>query len=146
MSFFMKNIGNPFVKMILQSPFHPLMSESTAVISVMGKKSGKTYSFPVNYLRAGNTIWITSMRNRSWWKNLRGGAKVSLLLAGRDCEGQGEVFEDTSKVVKYLTEYLLLRLANAKYFEVGLDPEGKLIPEDLTRAAEKRVMVRVILS
>lgn len=146
MSFFMKNIGNPFIKLILQSPLHTLMSKSTAVISVTGKISGKNYSFPVNYLPAGNTIWITSMRDRSWWKNLRGGAKVSLLLAGRDCEGQGEVFEDTSEIAKYLTEYLLLRHAYAKYFEVGLDPEGKLILEDLNRASEERVMVRVILS
>jgi len=107
----MKNIGNPVVKMILQSPLHPLMSESTAVIFVTGKKSGKTYSFPVNYLRTDKTIWITSMRDRSWWKNLRGGAKVSLHLAGRDYEGQGEVFENTSEVEKYLTEYLLLRPA-----------------------------------
>jgi len=146
MSFFMKNIGNPFVKMILQSPLHPLMSESTAVIFVTGKKSGKTYSFPVNYLRTGKTIWITSMRHRSWWKNLRGGAQVSLLLAGRDCEGQGEVFEDSAEVEKYLSEYLLLRPAYVKYFEVGMDLEGKLIPEDLKRATEERVMVRVILS
>ena len=70
---FMK-MGNIFVKGILNSPLHPLMSTSTAIIHVTGRKSGRIYSIPVNYERDGNEVMMTSGWDRTWWKNLRGGS------------------------------------------------------------------------
>jgi len=146
MSFFMNAVANPFMKMILRSPFHSLMSGNTAVVSVTGRNSGRVYSIPVNYQREGDIVWITSMRDRSWWKNLRGGVKVLIRLAGSDFDGMGEVIESPQEVQGYLKEYLLLNPAYAKYLDVGLDSEGNLEQENLAKAAEKRVMVRVTLS
>jgi deazaflavin-dependent oxidoreductase (nitroreductase family) len=146
MSIFMRMVGNPFMKAILRSPVHPLLSKSTAVVSVTGRKSGKVFSFPVNYQREGEIVWIVSMRDRSWWKNLRGGAKVTVRLAGEEYEGRGEVFETKSEVEDNLREYLRVEPDFAKYFNVGVDSEGRLVPEDIAKAAQGRVMVRVILS
>lgn len=38
-SSFMK-IGNSFIEMLLRSPFHPMMSENTLLVTVQGKKRG----------------------------------------------------------------------------------------------------------
>jgi hypothetical protein len=134
------------MKTILRSPLHPLMSQSTAVISITGRKSGSEYSFPVNYQRDGSIAWITSMKDRTWWKNLRGGAGVLLRIQGKDYQGTGEVFENISDVELYLGEYLEQNPVNAKYFDVGLNDDGEFVPGDLKKAAGDRVMVRVVLS
>lgn len=146
MSLFMKTIANPFMKTILRTPLHPLMSKSIAVVTVTGRKTGKKYSLPVNYLLDGDIVWIISMRDRNWWKNLRGGARVSLLLMGTNFMGLGEVYESPKDVEGNLKDYLLLKPDYAQYFDVGLDEAGEFMSEDLTAAAEKRVMVRVDLS
>ena len=146
MSFFMKAIGNPFMKAVLRSPFHAIMSKSVAILTVTGKKSGKDYTFPVNYQRSGDGIWIVSMRDRTWWKNLRGGAKVKVRLAGKDFEGWGEVFEEIQDAAQYLRKLILLSPAYGKYLKIALDPEGNPMQADVDQAAESRVMVKLTLS
>lgn len=139
----MANLGNWFMSWILRTPFHRLLSENVLLISVTGRKSGREYALPVNYQRAGDEIWITSRRERTWWRNLRGGAPVKLRLAGKMLRGRGEVFEEDVRVAKYMAEFLQRSPSLARYFGVGLDSEGKLRGEDVARAALERVMVRV---
>jgi deazaflavin-dependent oxidoreductase (nitroreductase family) len=137
------NFGNLFMSWVLRSPFHRLLSENVLLITVTGRKSGREYTLPVNYQRAGNEIWITSQRERTWWRNLRGGSAVELRLAGKTVRGRGEVFEDDMRVAEYLMRFLQRSPSLARYFGVGLDSEGKLRGEDVARAAVERVMVRV---
>ncbi len=146
MPFFMKVIGNPFMTAILRSPFHVIMSKSVALLSITGRKSGRVYILPVNYQRDGDEIWIVSMRDRTWWKNLRGGAKVLVRLAGRDYKAWGEVYEKTQEVSQQLRLLILLSPAYGKYLKIGLDPEGNPIQPDVDQAAESRVMVKLALS
>lgn len=146
MTLFMKTVGNPFMKMILRSPMHPLMSKDTAIITVTGKKSGTRYSLPVNYQRKDDFILITSMKDRTWWRNLRGGADVRIRIRGEDFRGHAEIFEEQLKVEKHFGEYLQLNPVHAKYFDVGVVGPGEFVPEDLATAARDRVMVRVVLA
>lgn len=146
MSFFMKVVGNPFMKAILRSPLHPVMSKNVAVLSVSGKKSGQVYTFPVNYQRDGDEVWVLSMWGRTWWKNLRGGAKIIIRLIGRDFNAWGEVFEERQDITHHLRRFILRSPAYGRYLKVDIDPDGNPIPEDLTKAAEDRVMVRIALS
>lgn len=146
MSFFMRVVGNPFMKAILRSPLHPMMSKSVAVLSVSGMKSGKVYTFPVNYQRDGDEVWIMSMRSRTWWKNLRGGAKVIVRLMGRDFNAWGEVYEELQDVTHHLRDFILRSPAYGKYLKVSIDSDGRPNPEDLTKAAESRVIARITLS
>jgi deazaflavin-dependent oxidoreductase (nitroreductase family) len=146
MSLFMKVIGNPFMKAILRSPFHAIMSRSVAIITVTGKKSGKVYTFPVNYQRDGDEIWVVSMRDRTWWRNLRGGAKVIVRLAGREMKAHGEVFEESQDVAQLLRKFILGSPAYGRFLNVELDEEGHPVQDDVVAAAESRVMVRINLS
>jgi hypothetical protein len=98
MSFFMKVVSNPVMKALLRSPLHALMSKSTAVITLTGRRIGNAYSLPVKYQQKEDIVWITSKCDRSWWKNFQEGATVFLRLAGKQFEGWEEVFEMKEEV------------------------------------------------
>ena len=134
---------NPFMTFVLRSPLHGLLDKGVLLITVTGRKSGRAITTPVNYLREDGTLWITSLRERTWWRNLRGGAPVTVHLQGRDLKGTGQAIADDEGVAAGLAHYLERAPQNAKYYGVALSPEGKPKGEDIARAARDRVMVEV---
>jgi len=137
--------GNTLINWVLRSPFHGLLSNGMMLLTVTGRKSGRKISTPVNYLRDENTLWVISWRERTWWRNLRGGANVWILLTGLGAEGRGLVIEETEQVTQSLFEYYQKAPQYAKYVKIGLDSAGKPILADCERAAQKMVMVRIDL-
>ena len=137
---------NIFTAWLLRSPFHSLFSKGTLLVTVTGKKSGKTYSVPVNYLRDGDILWVTSRRERTWWRNLKGGAPVRVLLAGHELAARGEAIVDEKEVTEGLGDYFQKAPQVAKYFKVRLDSDGRPSASDLDQAARERVMVRISLA
>lgn len=138
-------IGNGFISLILRSPFHKMLSGSFMLITVTGSKTGKAITTPVNYAAEGNRLWVTSFRERSWWRNLRGGRPVLLNLRGREVRGTGRAIEEPAAVEEALRNYLQRLPQNAKYFDVSLDDQGQLNPADLRRASMDRVMVEITI-
>jgi len=51
---------NPIMKWILGSPLHRVVSKSTMLVTFTGRKSGKQYTIPVNYVREGDVFYVTS--------------------------------------------------------------------------------------
>lgn len=137
---------NPIVRFMLKSPLHPLMSGSTMLVTYTGRKSGKQYKLPVSYLRQDNMLTTISDRSRTWWRNLRGGAKVKLLVKGKHLEAVGEAVEIPAAVSEGLRDYLLLAPQFARYFKIALDEEGKPDKRDLEREAERDVLIKFHLS
>lgn len=88
-----------------------------------------------------NVIYITSLRSRSWWKNLRGGAHVSVCLKGQDIKTYGDEIEDYENVTKQLMVYLQNISQYARYFMISLDSNDNPNPEDVAQAAKERVMI-----
>jgi deazaflavin-dependent oxidoreductase (nitroreductase family) len=138
--------GNPFMKAILRSPLHGLLSGSTVLITVTGRKSGKAYATPVNYWRQGDCLNIVSLRNRTWWRNLRGGCPVTLRLQGQDVKAWATVTEDDQGVAASLAAYLRQVPRYAQYLGVTLEPNGQPKSEDIVQAARTRVIVQVKLN
>jgi deazaflavin-dependent oxidoreductase (nitroreductase family) len=136
---------NAFTSWLLRSPLHGLLSKSFMLITVSGRKSGRKYTTPVNYARDGDTLWVTSLRQRTWWRNLKGGAPVSVLVARRALKGRGEAIVDEKAVADSLLAYFQKFPQYARHFRVTLDPAGQPVREDCTRAAKERVMVRITL-
>lgn len=136
-------MGDGFISFVLRSPFHKMLSGSFMLITVTGSKTGKAITTPVNYAAEGNTLWVASFRQRSWWRNLRGGRAVILKLRGQEVRGTGRAIEEKPEVEQALREYLQRLPQNAKYFDVSLDEQGQLNPADLKRAAQDRVMVEI---
>ncbi len=85
------------------------------------------------------------MRNRTWWRNLRGGAAVSVRLQGQQVSAWGEVSEDQESTRSALDAYFTASPNFAKYLDVALDADGQPDPGDIARVAQSRVMVKLKL-
>lgn len=144
MSNLRNQIGNPFMSFILRSPLHGMMSSIFLLITVTGRKSSQAYATPVGYVRTGDELLIVSAPDRTWWKNLRGGAPVTVRLQGRDLHGRGVAIEDQAEVAENLIKVLKAAPQYQKYLKVPLTPDGQPIdPAALTQAAAAGVIVRI---
>jgi deazaflavin-dependent oxidoreductase (nitroreductase family) len=137
-------IVNRSMKLVLRSPLHEIVSKSVLLITFTGRKSGKTYTTPVSYSQFDDQVYIFSHAN--WWKNLRNGASVSLRIRGRELNGLAEpVAEDKQAVGAALTEHLRKVRSDAPYYGVSYDESGNPRAEDVAKAVQTVVMVRVRL-
>jgi hypothetical protein len=137
-------LSNPIVIALLRSPLHRLFDAHTMLLTLTGSTSGKRYTFPVSYIDDGETLFVISQRNRTWWKNLRSGARVIVLLRGYAWQARGESFTDTETVVHDLLEIMQRIPAYQRLFHIKLDATGQPeSPQDLTRLVQDRVIVRI---
>ena len=137
---------NPIMKWLIRSPLHSFVSKSMLVIGYTGRKSGKRYETPVNYVRNGDDLLVTSYRNRTWWRNMLGGVPVTVWLMGKQIQASAEAFPDQADVTRYLQAYLDQVPQQAKYFDVTLDEQGRPVPAGVSQAAQERVIVRLRLT
>ncbi len=82
---------NPLMRWLLRSPFHGLVSRGILLVTFTGRKTGRTYSTPINYRQDGPLIQLISHRGRAWWRNFEGGAPVTLRLRGQDRQATANV-------------------------------------------------------
>jgi deazaflavin-dependent oxidoreductase (nitroreductase family) len=136
---------NPLVRWLLRSPLHRLMSGSTLLLTYTGRKSGRKYALPVNYVRDGETLLLVGARDHAWWRNLRGGAPVTVRLQGQDCEGAATAFEGEAAVAEGGLLTLLRRVPQyRRYWGAALDAEGGPVePEAVSRIAAGNTLVRI---
>ncbi|MFN2196792.1 MAG: nitroreductase/quinone reductase family protein [Anaerolineales bacterium] len=132
---------NPLVKWLLRSPLHFFLSKNTMLMTYTGRKTGRQYTTPMNYLQVGDAYYTISSRDRTWWRNLRGGAAVTLLLQGHDVPAQAEAVEDPARLANLLQTYFAQAPQLARYLDVQLNAAGQPEPGDLARLADERVLV-----
>ena len=135
---------NPIVIWLLRSPLHRLLSGSTMLVTYQGRKSKRQITLPVNYVWDGEQLITLSMRKRTWWRNLRRGAPVTLRLKGKNLPAQAETFDEIERLLPGLKVLLKQMPQAARYLQVTYDEQGEPDPEDLRRAAEGRVIVRFL--
>jgi len=135
--------GNDFVKFFLRTPLYVFMG-NTMLITVIGRKTGKKYTTPVGFYRAGDALWIISSRDRTWWRNLQGGAKVEMRLRGKEVAGFAEAILDEEAVAAQVVEYVRHIPMSVRALGVRVE-NGELNPEDAARLARERLFVKVKL-
>ncbi len=89
----MQRLYNPVVTAILRSPLHGLTSNSVMLLTYRGRRSGDVFTTPISYVRDGGDLLAVASRDHTWWKNLRGGARVRVRLRGHELEGTGRALE-----------------------------------------------------
>lgn len=77
--------GHLLVPTLLRSEHHALVSGSIMLITLTKRETSELITFPVDYRREGNTVYVGS--DSGWWKHLQGGAQVRLLIAGTELMG-----------------------------------------------------------
>ena len=134
---------NPAVRFLLRSPIHWLWSGSLMLITFTGRRTHRVYTTPVRYLKSGDAIWAFTGSETKWWKNLKGGATVSLRIRGEERSYRAEaVTEAPDKIRPALGEFLAQFPQDAPYYDIALNPDRRPSESDLKKAAARTVWVR----
>lgn len=134
--------ANDFVTLFLKTPLHVFLG-NTMLITVTGCKTGRTYSTPVGFYRDGDCLWILTSRDRTWWRNVRQGAHVELLLRGKTVGAFAQAEMDEDAVQAHLLGYLRHTPMAAKAMGVRMEQKSPDL-EDVKRAAKSRLFVKVL--
>lgn len=137
-------IFNKAMKLVLRSPVHGLVSKTILLITFTGQKSGKTYTTPVSYSQSGDQVNVFT--HAAWWKNLRRGAPVTLHLGGQKLQALAEpVAEDKQAIAAGLMAHLRQVPHDAGFYHVTFDDHKNPRAEEIERAVQRVVMVRIQL-
>lgn len=136
--------GNDFMSWVLRSPIHGMLSSGMMLITVTGRKTGKKYTTPVGYYVEGEALWVITSRDRKWWRNLQGGAKVDLLLKRKPVQAMADVDIDERSVEARMYEYLRHVPQAAKPMGIRMN-DKKPNAEDIARTAKGRLFVKLKL-
>ena len=78
-------VAHLFVPTILRSERHALLSGHIMLISMNKRNTADLITFPVDYRREGNVVYVGS--DSAWWQHLQSGAGVRLLIQGTEFIG-----------------------------------------------------------
>ena len=135
-------IMNPVMIALLRSPVHGMLSSTIMVISFKGRVSGKTYSIPVSYYRAGDQVYCFT--HAKWWRNMTDSAQVELLVRGGKMTGQAvAVVEDEERKAAILGQMLAVNKMDARFYAVTFDVDGNQNKDEVTAATEQAVMIEI---
>lgn len=68
------------------------MSGSTLLLTYTGRKSGKTFTFPISYRREGHALWLITRKDKPWIKNIpREGLPVKTQVQGQEWPARAEI-------------------------------------------------------
>ena len=139
-------ISNLLTKMILQSPFHILIDKKMALIEFTSRRSGRSARQPIHYFRRDNIIQSLCEKGKDWWKNIKSGAPVKLVLNGKKYQGWAEVIEEKDRIIREW-EAFTRSLSGRSLTEKEL-VNGEIIEENLSimNQIDKSVLVTIQLS
>jgi F420H(2)-dependent quinone reductase len=136
--------ANPLIVGLLRSPLHRLLSYRILVLSFRGRTTGRRFTLPVSYERQGATLLVYT--RHGWWKNLRGGVPVQVVLRGHTLDARAEAVTDPAEVTAAVTAYIAGHgPAQAWQIAVALAPDRVPTPATLAAAAQGLVLVRIHL-
>ena len=135
---------NRIMSGLLRSPVHGMASRTVMLITFSGRKSGKVYTTPISYMLEGEVV--TAFTGAKWWRNLVGGVPVTLNIKNKEFQGRADVVaDDKQAVADGLRAFLRKVRFDARFYQVKFDDDGEPNWEEVQRAAERVVMLRVRL-
>lgn len=127
--------------LVLSSPLHPLMSRRRTVLAFLGRRTGRRYALPVNHLRRGRELLVTT--DHGWWRNLDGGSPVEVTVRGRRVPAVAEAVREPAAVAEALTAMIIDHPPYGRWAHVRT-LDGIPDPDDVrAEVARGRVLVRV---
>mgnify|MGYP000938771154 CR=1 FL=1 len=141
---------NPFVRFMLHSPWHHLMSGSVLLLTYQGRKSGQEYTLPVQYVQVGQTFYIVAglAERKRWWRNLVGGAPIRLWVRSQAYQADAQVIiggQADANLVDGLLAYFPRFPAAAQERGVSRLPDGGFDRNEVQAAAAQMTVVRAVI-
>ncbi|WP_254864764.1 hypothetical protein [Halovivax gelatinilyticus] len=107
-----RRVANPLIRSILRSRAHWIVSGRLALVSYVGRHSGRRYTFPVAYHeRDGAIVAMTPKRETDWWRTFRTGRECRVWLRGTQFPATGSLVTDddrASLIAGYVERHRLL--------------------------------------
>lgn len=138
--------ANPLVRALLRSPFHRPLSSQLMLLSYTGPHSGRRYTIPIGYFWWDDTTLIAFSSQR-WWRSLRGGQPVRLLVRGRWQQAAPAVSLTEGEKATLLGAFVRRYGPRAgRRLLLGLPAEREPTGTELDRAATRTAIIRFHLA
>lgn len=139
-------VVNPLIRAVLRSPLHRALANKVMLLSVHGRRTGRTHVVPVGRHECEGAFLVSA--SGSWRHNLRAGAPVRLVLDGTDRAGYVEEVERDSGRVAEIFARLLERVGRGRAGELGLriNVERSVSAAEIEPAVAGRWIARVRLA
>jgi deazaflavin-dependent oxidoreductase (nitroreductase family) len=111
---------NPLIKAVLRSPLHRLLDKNMMLLTVTGRKTGRTYTLPVWRHESPDGALVLSAGG-AWRHNLRGGADVRITVDGRERPARAVLEEDPARAAEVFRTLLERAGARAVAVKVNVD-------------------------
>jgi deazaflavin-dependent oxidoreductase (nitroreductase family) len=100
-------IASLVVAAILRSPLHGLLSRRLMLLTVIGRRTGRRYTFPVEYISDGGHVTVVAgaAASKTWWLNLTRTSPVLVRIRGRDRNGIARIVWDADESEHLLAEF-----------------------------------------
>lgn len=141
---------NPLVKRLIDSSLGRPLNKQLLLLRYCGRKSGRTFTTPVGYVRDGDTVVMVTSPTYRWWPNFVGvgGADAELRLPEGWRRGRVEVV--TPGDPRY-DETVALQVSRRgpgmlRSFGLDVDDRGRVSAESKATAATKAHVVLVTLA
>ena len=113
-------------------------------MSLRGRRSGASYCIPVSYMRKGEGFVCFTAAGNVWWRNLRGGAAVEVLVAGVSYRATATPDDSgDAQIESALTTLLTAVPRDAGPAGVRLGADGVPDADDIKTVAGTLVLIRV---
>jgi len=89
------------MRTLLRSPLHRLLDKDLMVLTVTGRKTGRTYTLPVGRHESADGTFMLMAGGR-WRHNLRGGADVRVRVDGSEHAAHAVLEEDPDRAAQAL--------------------------------------------
>ncbi len=135
---------NPVARFLLATPLHSLMSGRLMLLRFTGRKTGRSYTTPVSYVRAEDSLLVPG--GGAWSKNLERGARAEVCLRGVWSGVTPEVIDEPTAMAELMQRMLVENPAIAVFTGIKAGPDGR--PDAVALERERRrgfVVVRLRL-
>lgn len=135
---------NPAIAWILRSPLHRALSRHLLLLTYVGAKTGASRTLPLSYVEVGGRLYLCT-RDSRWWRNLRNGRPVTLVLAGRRVTASPAVVDvATAEALDALRAFLTANPTTGEMlYQVRAGTDRRPVEADLRREVLRSVVVRL---
>jgi len=135
---------NPFMRLVLGSRAHRMMSGRLMLLSFTGRRTGRSYTTPVSYVREGTYLLVPG--GGAWWRNLTSGT-ARVRLQGTWHVVTPEVIREPVALSAVLGRMLAINPAIAVFTGIRPGSDGQPLAKSLERERRRGfVVVRLHLS